>query len=87
MPPIQGDNFGSCGVSATKQRPGKKVMRIHIGRPSSMGGGFAASRLSANSTNLSDFRSARGSGILPRFFHQSRLEGAPTRRYALSQCH
>ena len=22
-------------------------------------------------------------GILPRFFHQSRLEGAPTRRYAL----
>ena len=47
MPLIQGDNFGSCGVSAIKQRPGKKVMRIHMGRPSSMGRGFAASRLSA----------------------------------------
>ena len=41
----------------------------------------------ANGTYLSDFRSIRGSGILPRFLHPSRLEGAPTRRYALSKCH
>ena len=40
-----------------------------------------------NGTYLSDFRSIGGSGILPRFFYPSRLEGAPTRRYALSQCH
>ena len=30
---------------------------------------------------------SRGSGILPRFFHQSRRDGAPTCRYAFSQCH
>ena len=83
MPLIQSDNLGSCGVSAIKQRPGKKIMRIHMGRPSSMGGGFAVSRPSANGPDLSDIRSLRGSGILPRFFQQSRLEGAPTRRYAL----
>ena len=40
-----------------------------------------------NGAYLSDFRSFRGSGILPRLFHPSRLEGAPTQRYALSQCH
>ena len=40
-----------------------------------------------NGTYLIDYRSPRGSGILPRFFQQSRLEGAPTRRYALSQRH
>lgn len=51
MPLTQGDNFGSCGVSAIKQRPGKKVMRIHMDRPSSMGGGFAVSRPSANGTS------------------------------------
>ena len=42
---------------------------------------------SGNGNDLNDFRSFLGSGILPRFFQQSRLEGAPTRRYALSQCH
>ena len=66
MPLTQGDNFGSCGVSAIKQRPGKKDMRIHMGRPSSMGGGFAVSRPRANGTYLSDFRGFRGSSILPR---------------------
>ena len=45
------------------------------------------SRAMGNGTDLSAFRSLRGNGILPRLFHQSRLEGAPTRRYALSQCH
>ena len=40
----------------------------------------------ANGTDLSDFRNIRG-GILPRLLPQSRLEGAPTRRYALSKCH
>ena len=39
-----------------------------------------------NGTDLSDFLSFRGSGILPRLFPQSRLEGPPTRR-ASSQCH
>ena len=62
-------------------------MRIHMGRPSSMGGGFAASIPIANGTDLITFRSLRGSGILPRFLQQSRLEGAPTRRYALRQGH
>ena len=46
---------------------------------------------SPNGTDLSDFRSFRGSGILPRSVaavgHSSRLGGAPTRRCALSQCH
>ena len=41
-------------------------------------------RIRSNGTDLSDFHSFRGSGILPRFFPQSRLEGAPTRRYTLS---
>ena len=45
----------------------------------------------SNGIHLSDFRSFRGSGILPRSVaavgHSSRQDAAPTRRCASSQCH